>query len=336
MAAPDNSLNLSEFNTLLGSYYREHAQEIHEELNIGYIQAGELHSLSERWTIVDMQEDQLVLPNVAVDDFVHNKRVSSSSTTFNPTVEAVEAGARILQVKKYEGDLQFVDDEIETTHLMYQTEMKRLARNGQSDRVISFVEYLFLNAIAKKAKQTLHKAAYQAVHADTTPYSWNKICNGAEKILTDAVTDSLITPVSMTSPTVTNIETLVESVFYQLGEAERYAADLNVELSPAMHKLWVTRNSTALGRQSTYDSKSADTIYGFPNAKIMLAPYLTANKVFITAKSNKYIGVRDANIGSWEFQRQDRLTKMMLNGKIGVQLARINNVADNPNVAYGA
>ena len=100
--------------------------------------------------------------------------------------------------------------------------------------------------------------------------------------------------------------------------------------------MWTTRNSTALGRQSTYDSKSADTIYGFPNAKIMLAPYLTANKVFISTKSNKFIGVRDASIGSWEFQRQDRLTKMMLNGKIGVQLARINNVADNLNVAYGA
>lgn len=336
MAAPDNSLNMSTFNATLNNYFQDFDQDIRSEMNIAFLEPGALHNLLDRWNVVDMIEDELILPNVIITDYLHNKRVASSDTTFNPTVDAIQPDARILKVRKYEGDLQFIDDELETTFMMYKTEMKRLARANAEDKVIGYVQYLFINAILAKGHETLHKATYQSVFADTTPYSWTKICNGVEKLITDEIAAGSITAIAMTSPTVTNIESLVESVYYDLGEAEREAPDVVIELSPAMHKLWITRNSSALGRQSNFDSAKQNTIYGKPNAAVVLAPYLTANKVFCTRKANKYIGVRDEAIKPWEAQRFDRLTKLMFNGKIGVQLARVNPIEDNQNVSYGA
>ncbi len=225
---------------------------------------------------------------------------------------------------------------MQRTALMYRAGMKLLSRSDSPDRTQTMIEHLFWEILLKKGRNTLRKAIYQASFDNTGAYNWNKICNGVKKLLADEITAGTLVAGTVTSPTVNNVTTIVETEFDKLGGEVKTAEDLIVELSPAMYSLWIRRNSTDLKRADNYDSASQNTIYGYPNAKVVQEPMLTGNEIFIAQQSNKLIGFKAIpdEVGSWEFQRADRLTKAMVNGTVGVQLVSVNSDSANKNVAY--
>ena len=336
---PVDSLNVSTLASELGAYYREFAQQIHNELQIGMFQGK--WNLNDRFTLMPDVIDEVALFNDVSSDFLHQHNPASSST-FNPTASALTPGANVLRVRKYEGDLQFLDNEIETSALTYIGNMKLMAKNLTPGQVQSFVEYLFWDTIIPKAQQNLRKALWQGTYNATASYGLLNILDGVQTCLGNAISAGSLTAVAMTSPTVNNIITLLESVFDTLGTAYQYADDLVCEMSPAMFKLLVRANRIQGGTgrslaiiEGTTDQFSL-TIDGYPNVKIFQEPFLTGNQILIARKFNKVIGLSMAdNVGSWEFQRLDRTTKFMLNGKIGFNFRAINLDSTNLNVALG-
>lgn len=341
--APTDSLNLATLASDIQAYYMEYDQMIHDELQIGLFDDGPANlNLGDRYTLIPDIIDEIALQNDVMNDFLHQEN-PSSATTFNPTASAITPGGNILKVRKYEGDLQFRDNEIETSFLTYRGEMKLLAKNMGADAVQSFVEYLFWKTIIPKAKQNLRRAIIQGVYNATASFSLLNICDGVQQQIANAITAGSITATAMTSPTVNNVIALVESVFDTLGIAYQYADDLVVQLSPAMYKLYIRANrlQSGTGRDFTQMTGQKDqyplTIDKYPNAKIVMEPYLTGNEVLISRKFNNVIGLSAVdNVGTWEFQRLDRLTKFMVNGKVGVSFRAINLDSSNLNVAYGA
>lgn len=331
------SLNLATLAAELGDYYREFHQELHSELELGLIEPGSKHNIGDRFTVIPMVEDELVLTHIEIEDFIH-QHATDETSTFNPLDDAIEPQPRILKVRPYEGDLAFRDGEIEVSALMHQSMVNQLKKSGSSTTQ-SLVEYLFHEVILKKGKSTLRKALIRAEFDNTLPHGWAKILDGLQALIAAEITATNITSVSMTSPTVSNVITLVESVFDVLGPSVKHAPDLICQLSPNMYKLWTRANRGTLGRSDRYDASTMYTIDGYSNCVVVEEPFLEGNRVLITPKSNLFLGVKEAEegkMGKWEFQRQDRITKVLIDGKIGVQFRSVNPNPANKNVAYGA
>jgi hypothetical protein len=325
MPAPTSSLVLTNLAAELTAYYQEHRDLIHNELEIGLFEGN--FSLQRNFTSIPGIVDEMVLTEVTIDDFIH-QHVPTNATTFNPTADVINPQARVLKMRDYEGDLQFQDKIIERTHLMYLGQMKMLQKSNSPDKEKTFVEYLFWDHIIVKAKRTLRKAIFQATFANTTGYNWNKILDGWEKLIADAVTDTLITLVPTTGVTVSNVITKVEDVFDTLDTAVKTADDLVCALHSDIYKLWIRANRSTLGRSDQFNSQAILTLDGYSNCRVIEEPDFTTTKVAIYRASNPVVSTNNGE-GTWEFQRQDRITKMMLNGSVGLQLTSVNTGKNN-------
>lgn len=326
------SLDLSTLAAQATAYYREHKAEIHEELTIGLFDGED--SLADRMTFVDNLTDELQLYADVVDDFIH-QHIPSQAGSFNPQANAINVGARFLKVRKYEGDLFFSDDQMNTSNLMYLGLVKQLAKKAPAEAVPSIIDYLFGKVIISKAQQTLRKAIFQASFDPTAPRSWSKILDGVEKRIADAVTAGQITPVALSALTTSNVVPQIESVFDDLGTPYKRASDLVCLVSSPVWAKVTRADLASLGRSDKFDNSNALTIAGYTNCKIKEEPALTGTKVLIYRKSNALVGFDTAGIQPWEMQRVDRANKMMLNGKLDFNFQAINNDPSNLNIAYG-
>lgn len=328
-----DSLNLVTLAAQAGAYYREHQQELHEELTIGLFD-GEF-SLGERYSMIDGLTDELQLSNVVVDDFIH-QHVPANAGSFNPQNNVITPSARFLKVKKYEGDLLFTDDQVTQSNLMYLGQAKLRAKQSPETAMASFIDYLFGTQIMNKAKETLRRAIIQSAFDPTGTRNWSKILDGLEARIAAEITATTIVPVALSAFTTQNVVTQVETVFDGLGTAVKSASDLIVAVSPAVYAKITRADLASLGRSDAYDGKTALTIAGYPNAKIKLEPFLQGSKVLCYRKSEAIIGFDTAGITPWEFQRADRTTKMMLNGKLDFNFQAVNLVSTAKNITYGA
>lgn len=329
-AAPTQSVNFTTLASELTAYYLQHKDTIHTELEIGLFDGN--HSINRNFTYVPNVIDELALTEIETDDFLH-QHVPTSASTFNPQANVLTPKARKLKMRAFEGDLQFQDKLIQKTHLMYLGKMKQLANSNSPDKEQTFVEYLFWDVIMAKAKRTLRKAIFQASFDDTAPFSWLKILDGWETLIAAAVTAAEIAPITVGSATTSNIIGKVETVFDTLSTEVKGAADLVCALRSDHYALWVRADRAANGRNSSYDSNGTLTIDGYSNCKVIEEPDFTTTKIAIYRTSNPVVSTSSGD-GTWEFQRADRLTKMMLSGDVGLQFTSINSGGFN-NIAVG-
>ena len=329
-AAPVNSLNTSTLAAQLTAYYQEHMEGIHSELELSLFEGP--FSLERNFTTLTGIEDEYVLSSVTMSSFIR-QIVPTDSSTFNPVGGEIIPDARILKMRDFQGDLQFKDDEIQRTHLMYQSRMKQLAKSDSPNKTQTFIEYLFWEVIMKRAKRDLRTAVFKATFDNTAPYSLLKIMNGFEKIISDEIVATAITAIALGSITPANAIVKVESVFDTLDEAVKTADDLIVSLNTPTFTAYSRAEQLSLGRNSTY-SEGQLKIANFPNATVIHEPDQVATKVACYRKGQAFLSTHSGNEGTWEFQRFNKETKMMLTGKIGLQFQTINPGGKN-NIAIG-
>lgn len=320
-AAPLTSLDNSTLAAALTDYYQEHKEGIHRAIEIGLFEGK--YSVARQFTLLPGIVDELVLDSVTVTDFIH-QYLPSADDSFNPTANVLTPDARILKVRDYEGDLQFRDKEIERTHLMWQGKMKMLEKSDSPEKTQTFIEYLFWEAIVSKAIRTLRKALFQATFAQTSGFNWNKILNGVEKVFTDEVTATTITPVTAGSITTANVVEKIEEVYDTLDPEVQDSDDLVCCLDAATFKKYIRADRQSLGRTWQYDSTKGLFLDENSSCAIVREPDMNTTKIAFFQKSNAFVGTHSGDIGKWEFQRHNRETKMMLNGKIGFQFQTVN------------
>jgi hypothetical protein len=325
------SFNPAAFNSELGNYYREMWPTLHAELELGFLDAEGPLNLGNRFNIISPPEDQLGIGSADVVPFVRQFNPADAAT-FIPTVNAVVENARILQMRLFKGDLLFVDDQMYNTWNMYIGRSKEIADLPQDEQMIGFIEYLFMNKIIKKMNADLRQAVIQGVYNATASYGLINILDGLEQILSTAVTATQITVNTLPTLTAQNVRQAVWTVFDTLSPQIKNADDLVVILNQSMFDLWVRADVRDLGLQWNYDSSDLH-VEGYKNARIVCEPLLATYKIIIHRQENCMLGVKSQEM--WEVQRVDRTSKMMINGKAGLQYQEINP-GTTINMAIGA
>lgn len=327
-----DSLKLSTLAAQAGDYYREHEEAIREETTIGLFEGPQ--SLDERFSMIDGITDELQLDSATVADFIV-QHVPANAGSFNPVNDVIEPTARFLKMREYKAHLIFTDDQIRQTSLMYKSQAKAMARKNPSEAVPSFIDYLFGRMIISKLKETLRKAIIQATFDPTGARSWTKILDGLETRIAAEVTAGTITPVALSAMTPQNVVTQIESVFDEIGHANKSLPDLVCGVSPLVYANVTRADLASLGRSDKFDAKSELTIAGYPNCKIKLEPFLQGTKVLVYPKSDAIVGFSDNVPSEWEFQRFNETTKMLATGYVDFNFSKVNLVAGNANMAYG-
>lgn len=322
MLTPTDSLNLATLASELNAYYREHYDYIWQELLLRVF-GEDGYGLGRNFTFLPGIVDQLALDSVTVSSFIHQYNPTAAAT-FNPVANAITPAARILQVKPYEGDLQFKEKEIKTSELMWQKGMKRIALMGIAGQTQSFIESLFWDKIIKRAERDLRQAILQAVYNPTASAGLLNICDGFEQVITAEIGLGNITPFSMGTITKLNSVESIEAVFDTLDTAVQKADDLIVALRSDVFKMWGRGNRFALGREWNFDSATSMSLDMYSNAKIIEEPDMVLNKCVIYRKSEAFVGIDEGSLGDWRFQSIDRLLKMMLDGEVGFQFSMVN------------
>jgi len=196
-----DALDLSNLSSDLNTYFRKFKQGLKSELQYGFVGESGPMSMESRCTLIPGVVDELLLGNVQAGDFIRQFNASDSNT-FNPVNNDVNVGANILKMRKFKGDLLFVDDKINTTFLMWQAKMEAINQGKSDEKEMAFVEYLFMNVIIKSALRSLRKASYQAVWnangagwtSGAPLYASANILDGMESLLYTAINNSIITP----------------------------------------------------------------------------------------------------------------------------------------------
>ena len=328
-----DALDLSGLASDLNGYYRKFKDGLKSELQYGFVGDAGPMSMETRCTLLPGVVDELVLGNVQAADFLRQFN-ASDSTTFRPVDSDVTVGANILKMRKFKGDLLFIDDKINTTFLMWQAKMEAINMGKSAEKEMAFVEYLFMTVIIKAALRSLRKASYQAVFSANGAgwssgaplYASTNILDGMEKLLAAAISGSIISPHSYNSSN--NVVTEVEATFDKLTSEQRRADGLVVLLREDIYQKWIraNRSSSGLGRTLQFNSGETFSIDGYPNTTVLPDPDLSTYKAVIYQKSNYFLSVsmQDQAATDWEFQRFDRTTKVMLNGEVGCQFETIN------------
>lgn len=324
------SLNIQALSSALTNYYMQFQQNLHKEFEFGLLTGK--HNLADRFTVLTGIPDRLTLGSVTADDFLH-QHDPTDTQTFNPQDDVLNVTPREYVSRDFEGDLLFLDKDIERTWLMFQQGVANIEKMKPEEKMKRFVEYLFATILNEKAMRTLRKAAIKATYNTARPYAWNKILDGFETVIGKEITAGTIVPVVLGAITPSSVVEEVESVYDSLSEEVQEADDLIISLNSSVFKSFVRANRKDLGRDFDYSKTNAITIDGYPNALIVKDPD-AAYKVVAYRKSEAILGVNFTEGGSaWEFQRADRTTKMMLNGKIGFEFQTINQA--KPNIAVG-
>ena len=328
-----SSLNLTGLASDLNGYFRQFKQGLKSEVQYGFVGDSGPMSMDTRCTLIPGVVDQLVLGNVQASDFIRQYN-STDTATFIPTANEVNVGANILQMRKFKGDLLFLDDKLNTTFLMWQAKMEAINMGKSAEKEMAFVEYLFMTVIIKAALRSIRKASFQSVWnangagwvAGSPIYASVNVLDGMERLIYNAITAGSITPHVYNSAN--NVVTEVEAAFLTLTSEQRRVDNLVVLLREDIYNKWITanRSSTGLGRTNTFDSSGTFTIDGYPNTRVLPDPDLATYKAVIYQKENYFISVtmEDQAASDWEFQRFERSTKCMLNGEVGCQFETIN------------
>lgn len=331
-----DAIDYSQLASDLSSYFRKFKQGLRSQVQYGFVGDTGPMGLDQRLLVIPGITDELEMGSVTVDDYLRQYN-GADTTTFRPVNSAVNLAARKLKMRPFKGDLLFLDDKINKTFLMWQAKMEAINQGRSSDKVMSFIDYLFMEVIIKKALRSLRKVTYQGVwNANgagwtTGPFNYASanIVDGIEALIAAEIAGTgpsgavTITPHAYNSSN--NIVTEVEAMFDTLTSEQKRADNLVVGLREDIYSKWFRANRFSLGRTADFDSQTY-TIDGYPNARVLPEPDLATYKAVAYEKNNIILSVTmdGPNATDWEFQRFERTTKCMLNGEVGVQFETVN------------
>lgn len=316
------STNISTLTTNLGAYFRKFKPEIISDMVLGLFDPQNPFNVLDRFTLMDGCTDEVPMPSLATADIVK----PANDTTFAATSNALVWGSRTLKVRRWKADLQIVPGEYEKSWLgHYKTP-------GSLNEKKMVLEEFIVQEIIKRIQQNVRQAVIAGTYS-AGGTAVNDIVDGLKTLLDAEVTATTITPTTLVAPTTSNVITQVEDVFDDLGDIYKSQPDLIVLLPTAWYNMYARANVNTLGRFSDFAADKMK-VFGRPNATILEEPNLSGNRVIVTQKSNLVIGVdTESEYNDVRFQEYERTIKMMVDGKIGIQVKSIRDT--NRPLAYG-
>lgn len=305
------AIDTTELTSVLGDYYRENRDIMISKLLLD-------PSMSDKFAVYDNVTDELALPNLAINDIIKPGVVK----TFAATASALDFGARILKVRDIKYDLMIVPTDLHKKWLAY-NRMNRRTEGSHDPFEIPFEEYI-LNYIMGSAREQLYlKGIFNGTYnaAGTTPAA---TMTGFATLVTDLITATTITPVSIANPTSTNIIDVVEAVYDGLDEAYKNVPT-QMFANPTLFNYYVRKYRLDYGANQDYE--------GMKNGRVMIdgtscelvreAGLGASNRLICGPKDNFIYGCDTASTATMDIQKFDRGLKILGDFKAGVQFAQV-------------
>jgi hypothetical protein len=328
-----HSLDASQIASIQ-DYHRTYREEILQDMTYGIFDINKPHALGNWCTLLAGGQDEQVLGSIGVSKVIRPYNPAADET-FNPADATIKPKARILKMRDFEADVVLRPKELQKTLLAYNGNQKRKTLKADAES-LSFGQYLFQEAIIKRAQSDLLMAIIKG-EFDDTGSNPEDVLDGLEAIIAAEILASTISPVVTATTTASNVITQAESVADSINDLYSGAEDAVCLMRPDIYKLWTRANRLSLGRESSHDSAKAMTFGVNDNIKIIPMPNMTAYKFIIFEKSNLVIDIRSQEeVLTPEIQFQDRQIKMMHDGAIGLNFVNMVDAKSLKRVAVGS
>jgi hypothetical protein len=303
-----SAFDISALNTALGAYFRKGKDGLFSEMLMGM-------GIEDRMEIWDDCKDEVILPNLGIDDLVK----PANDTTFSGSSSSLNFGARTLKVRKWKVDLLLVPGALEKSWL------GAYKQKGSDAYDMPFEQYI-MNYIGKKVQENIRmKALYAGVYnsGGTAPAD---IMDGLLTLIAAEITATNITPVATGAVSLATIIDDAEATYDALGEAYK-AVETQMLLSPTLFDWYVRKYRSTYGVNMDYTGMAMGKVRldGTLCTIVREPGFGSSQRIVVTPKSNIVYGVdligEENNIKSQEFERS---IKLMIDAKSGIQLKEIH------------
>ncbi len=278
----------------------------------------------ETWTVMDGISDELPLPKLTTTSIVQ----PGNNTAFNPTAGAVSVGARILKVRDWKVDLLI------NPSALIKTWMGFTKQPGTRQSKIPLEQFIMAAIIKQIRKDIRMKTLYRGVYnaAGSTPFD---VANGKLKLYADEITATNLTPIVTGVISASNVVDKLLLVHDGLAEEyknEETYMEVNSQIFDWYYRKFspvLNTNLVAAGGAPTQEGLINKIRLEGTNCWIKREPGLgTSQRVAVTTKANNIMGVdTESDYNNFEFQVENRQIKVLVDGRIGVQLAQADDNA---------
>lgn len=300
----------------LGAFFRANKNILVRDLYLDLV--------TNDWVVYDGIKDELPLPKLSIAELVK----PGDNTTFSPTTNAITLGARTLKTRNWKVDLQLDPAALEKTWLGF------VQKKGARQMNIPLEQFIIEDLIKRIKKDIRTKALYKGVYNGAGTATAD-IVNGLLKLVVDELTAGNLTATvtgAITSANVVDKLLLTHDALGQEYKEVQTVMPVNSQIFD-----WYTRkfspilNANLIG---TGDMPSSETLINEmrlegTNCIIRREVGLgTSQRLIVTIPENRVFGVDSMDdYTNFEFQRFERSIKVLVDGKLGVQLAQTDNGA---------
>jgi hypothetical protein len=303
-----DSLDITALATALGSYHREHRDELASEILLDEDFTADME-------VMDDVTDEVPLPDLSLTNIVQ----PGVDKTFNPTANAIKFAARILKVRDCKVDLLLEPWKLEKTWL---GKMKKA--NDPLD--MPFEAFIF-DYINSKIKEDMRlKAIYKGVYnaAGTGPAD---TMHGYLKIVADEITATNIAPVVTGAITSSNVVDKIELTHDALGEAYKNGASI-MKCSPTIFAWYVRKYRLDFGGNTDYAGMPKNrrrVLIDGTNCELVAEPGFGTSQRLVSSRADNFVYGVDSTSGyNVDVQKFDRQLKVLIDFKAGVQFKQIH------------
>jgi hypothetical protein len=303
----------------LGAFFRANKDIIISDLYIGM-------DIADRFTIQEGVADELPLPKITMGNIVQ----PGNDSTFNPTANGINVGARILKTRNWKVDLTINPRALVKTWLGF------TKQPGTRQSKIPLEQFM-LEEIKKQIQHELRMSSlYRGVFNGAGTGAID-VCNGLLRLVADEITAGNLTPIVTGAITSTNVVDRILQVYDAMDEAWKNAEDGQITVSSTIFDWYVRRlnplftaNLVATNEGGAIQRRRINEVQlEGTNYMLKREPGMgTSQRIICTLKKNQHIGIDTMNdYNNFDFQVFNRDIKVLVDGTIGVQLAQADNRA---------
>lgn len=303
----------------LGAFFRANKNILISDLYMGL-------NLDDRFTIQEGVSDELPLPKITMGSIVQ----PGNDTNFNPTANAIQVGARILKTRQWKVDLTINPRALVKTWLGF------TKQPGTRQSKMPLEQFIMMEIVKQIQHELRMLSVYRGVFNGAGTGAID-VCNGLLKLIADEITATNLTPVVTGAISSSNVVDKILSVHDLMPEQYKDAEDGLILANPTIFD-WYTRKLNPVFTSNLVATTEGGAIQRRrineiqiegTNYMLKREPGLgSSQRLICTLKRNLHLGIDTmSDYNNFEFQRQDRLIKVLVDGTIGVQIGQADNKA---------
>jgi hypothetical protein len=305
-----SSLDLTQLNATLGEYCEGNQEVLLQGLVI------DSHALKHMTPLANVADQQAIL-DVAPGDIV-----KPYSATWEPAEDTIPINPRVLKVRPCKVEVRLDPIAYKSTYLGH------FLQPGVTPENLPFEKFLMDKVISKAKEQIELKAIFKGVYnaAGTTP---GATLDGLEKIVTDEITATNITPVTIGAIDATNAVAKLELLFDEVPE-EYQQLEWKMFVSPEV-AMWYNRKYRTDYGNVTHNEMFTKKFIDGTNCQIVAMPGMAGQqRIHLSPKWNFYYGVDlESDMNRIHVQRDHWYLDVMMSFSVGVQIGSLDYYLTN-------